>query len=419
MDKIVIEGGKKLKGRVKVSGSKNAALPLMAACILSDQVIILKNVPHLADIKTMANLLQSFGAKVSLKRHRFKFQLANIKKDKAEYDLVRTMRASILVLGPMLARHGEAIVSLPGGCAIGARPVDLHLQALEAMGAKIEVKAGYIYAKAKKLKGAEINFEKVTVTGTENILMAACLAEGKTVLKNAALEPEVVDLALMLKAMGAKIEGEGSSEIHIEGVPSLGAIEYSIMADRIEAGTFMVAAAMTEGDIYVEGCELKHVDALVQKLKKTGVKIKDLGTSIHVKGIKKIKSVNMITEAFPGFATDFQAQYMALMCLAEGKTEITENIFENRFMHVGELNRMGAHIEIDGKKAIIHGVKKFSAAPVMATDLRASACLVLAGLAAEGITEVNRVYHLDRGYEDLEKKFRKLGARIKRRKVRY
>ncbi|MBF0491563.1 MAG: UDP-N-acetylglucosamine 1-carboxyvinyltransferase [Deltaproteobacteria bacterium] len=420
MDKIVIQGGQKLKGKVRISGSKNAALPLMAAGILATGNMLLHNVPELRDIVTLSKLLEGLGLKISTWGNRVKIQTLKFKSHIAPYELVKTMRASVLVLGPLLARLGKAKVSLPGGCAIGARPIDQHLKALEAMGAKIKIERGYVEAECVKLKGANIVFDMVTVTGTENILMAACLAEGTTVLENAASEPEVIDLVQLLVKMGAKIEGAGTSRIVVEGVKELQGAEYSVMPDRIEAGTFMIAGAMTQGEILIEGMILDHVRALVHKLEESGTKIEQLPKGIvKVTGPKKIKSVDIITAPYPGFATDFQAQFMALMCLADSVSTTTETIFENRYMHVGELIRMGADIKTDGNRAIVKGLSKLSGAPIMATDLRASACLVLAGLAAEDITEISRVYHIDRGYEKIEKKFRKLGAKIKRVKLRY
>ncbi len=419
MDKIVIQGGKKLKGRVKISGSKNAALPILAATLLSSGQSEISNVPELRDIETMSHLLKDLGLKVSRWGHRLKIQNSHLKSHVAPYELVKTMRASVVVLGPLLARLGKAKVSLPGGCAIGARPIDQHLKALEAMGAKIVIEHGYVEATCEKLKGATIEFDMVTVTGTENIMMAATLAEGVTILNNAAQEPEVTDLAIYLNAMGAKISGAGTSQIIIEGVNELKGARHSVMGDRIEAGTFMIAAAMTQGDVRIEGISPVWIEALTEKLRETGTQIEETAQTLRVIGPKKIKSVEIETAPFPGFATDFQAQFMALMTLAENTSTITETIFENRFMHVGELIRMGADIKTEGNRAIVQGVSSLSGAPIMATDLRASACLVLAGLAAEGITEISRVYHIDRGYEHIEKKFRKLGAKVKRVKIKY
>lgn len=420
MDKIVIDGGHRLTGKVKISGSKNAALPLMAATLLTSQPVTLKNAPQLADIRTMARLLEGFGIEVSTVNGRgYVLHAEHIKNSEAPYDLVRTMRASVLVMGPLLARHGHARVSLPGGCAIGARPINRHLRAFEEMGAEIKLEGGYVDAKAKKLKGARIVFEDITVTGTENVMMAAVLAEGTTVLENAAREPEVSDLAQMLIRMGAKISGAGTNTITIEGVPELYGTTYSIMPDRIEAGTFLIAACMTRGDITTEGIAPEHLAALIAKLKETGAIIEETPTSVRAKAPEEILAVDIQTQPYPGFATDFQAQFMTYMCLAKGRSIIQENIFENRFMHVGELVRMGADIRLDGHQAVVSGVDHLLAAPVMATDLRASASLVLAGLAAKGVTDIHRVYHIDRGYERIEAKCRKLGARVKRAKVKY
>ncbi|MFO1519400.1 MAG: UDP-N-acetylglucosamine 1-carboxyvinyltransferase [bacterium] len=419
MDKIVIKGGEKLKGKVKISGSKNAALPIMAATILSSGWNDLRNIPELRDISTMGKLLQELGVKVSTGSHRVKVHTNGFKNHVAPYELVKTMRASVLVLGPLVARLGKAKVSLPGGCAIGARPIDLHLKALEAMGAEIKIEHGYVDAACDKLKGAHVTFPYVTVTGTENVMMAATLAEGTTILDNAATEPEVVDLADFLIKMGAKIEGAGTRTIKIEGVKELQGTRHEVMADRIEAGTFMIGAALTQGEVLVDGIKPVYVQALTDKLKEAGVKVEEMNGGLKVSAPKKIQSVDIETAPYPGFATDFQAQFMALMTRAEGTSHIVENIFENRFMHVGELIRMGADIKIDGNRAVVKGLPNLSAAPIMATDLRASASLVLAGLAAEGITEIARVYHIDRGYEKIEKKFRKLGAKVKRVKVKY
>ncbi len=419
MDKILIKGGQKLKGRVKISGSKNAALPILAATILAIEPCEIKNVPDLRDIGTFIKLLEGFGLKVGHWLHRVKTKPNPLKSHIAPYDLVRTMRASVLVLGPLLARFGKAKVSLPGGCAIGARPIDLHLKALEAMGAEIKIEHGYVEAFCPKLHAARIEFPSITVTGTENILMAAVLAKGRTIIENAALEPEVVDLANFLIKMGAKIEGAGTSTIKVEGVESLKGARHEVMADRIEAGTFMIGAAMSQGEVFLEGIDPVHVEALSEKLREAGVKVENARGGLKVIAPKKIKSVDIETAPYPGFATDFQAQFMAMMTLAEGTSNITETIFENRFMHVGELIRMGADIKTEGNRATVKGLPNLSGAPIMATDLRASACLVLAGLAAEGITEITRVYHIDRGYEKIEKKFRKLGAKVKRVKVKY
>lgn len=417
MQQIVIEGGRPLKGKVQVAGAKNAALPLMAASLLTDQTIELSNVPALADVKTLTKVLIHLGCEVELNQSNLKLNTPKLSTPEAPYDLVRTMRASILVLGPLLARFGQAKVSLPGGCAIGARPVDRHLKALEAMGATIELENGYINAKASRLRGARIVFDEVTVTGTENILMAACLADGETIIENAACEPEVIDLADMLKKMGAKIEGAGSPKIVVQGKTNLKAAQHAILGDRIEAGTYLIAAAITAGEVEVCGVPSHYLDALVDKLHQTGVQIRATENSVWLKAGATIEPVSIQTQPHPGFATDFQAQFMALMGLAKGNSVITENIFENRFMHVAELKRLGADIQINGRVAIVNGVHHYVGAPVMATDLRASASLVLAGLAAKGKTSVSRIYHLDRGYAGLEEKLKLLGANIERIKV--
>jgi len=419
MDKIVIDGGRPLRGKIKISGAKNAALPIMAATLLTHGKTEIQNLPGLADITTMGRLLKTLGLKVQRRNSRVKIHANGYRGHVAPYDLVKTMRASVLVLGPLLARQGKAKVSLPGGCAIGARPIDLHLKGLEALGAKIKVEHGYVEAQAKRLKGTTIHFDTVTVTGTENLMMAATLAEGTTVLENAAREPEVVDLANMLIGLGAKVQGAGTATIKIEGVPQLTGGKWEVMPDRIEAGTFLIAACLPGNKIFVEGIQTEWVEALLVKLREAGARVEVRAQGIQVTAPKKIKAVDISTAPYPGFATDFQAQFMALMTLAQGSSVVRENIFENRFMHVGELVRMGAEIKLEGNSAVIRGVKSLSAAPIMATDLRASASLVLAGLAAPGITEISRVYHIDRGYEKIEKKFRKLGARVKRVKVKY
>jgi UDP-N-acetylglucosamine 1-carboxyvinyltransferase len=419
MDKIVIAGGRPLRGKTKISGAKNAALPIMAATLLAEGVSEIGNLPQLADIRTMARLLGDLGLKVQLRNGRAKVHSNGYSGFIAPYDLVKTMRASVLVLGPLVARKGRAKVSLPGGCAIGARPIDQHLKGLEAMGAKIQLEHGYVEVEAPRLKGAQIHFDMVTVTGTENLMMAATLAKGTTVLENAAREPEVVDLAEMLNAMGAKIEGAGSSTITIEGVDRLKGAKWRVMPDRIEAGTFLIAGCIPGSQIHLEGVKAPHLEALIDKLREAGAKVEVTDKGISLRAPKRLDPVDISTAPYPGFATDLQAQFMALMTVAEGSSVIRENIFENRFMHVGELIRMGAEIKLEGNSAVIRGVKQLAGAPIMATDLRASACLVLAGLAAEGITEISRVYHIDRGYEKIEKKFRKLGAKIKRVKVKY
>ena len=374
----------------------------------------ISNVPFLRDINTTIKVLESLGAVVEGNGNIVRIDTTAVNNVEATYDLVKTMRASVLVLGPLLARHGRARVSLPGGCAIGARPIDQHLKGLKALGADIRLEHGYVEATAKKLKGARINFDMPTVGGTEHLMMTAALAKGETILENAAREPEITDLANMLNQMGARIEGAGTDTIRIAGVSSLAPVNYRVMPDRIEAGTFMVAAAITGGDIRIRNMQLEHLDALVFKLQDAGVEIINKDGVVRVKGPKKIKSVNIKTRPYPGFPTDMQAQFMALMTIADGASVIAENIFENRFMHVSELLRFGADVIIDGRSATVKGVKKLSGAPVMATDLRASASLILAGLAAEGETEITRIYHLDRGYESIEKKLAGLGADIKR-----
>jgi UDP-N-acetylglucosamine 1-carboxyvinyltransferase len=414
MEKIVIEGGERLIGEVEVSGSKNATLPIFTASLLAGGVHRFHNVPNLMDVRTIVKVLSNLGAKVGEEGKTYRVDATDLSGYEAPYEMVKTMRASILVLGPLVARMKRATVSLPGGCAIGARPINLHLMGLEAMGAKIELRHGYIEAKADRLKGAEISFDIPTVTGTENLMMAATLAKGKTILQNAAMEPEVVDLAQVLNTMGAKITGAGTGLVEIEGVESLHAVEHSIMSDRIEAGTLMVAAGLTRGNIKVLNCPLSRMETVVHKLRDSSVEIESDGEGVRVVGNRKIRSVDVKTQPYPGFPTDMQAQFMVLMSLAKGLSVISETIFENRFIHVSELQRMGADIQIQGNTAIIQGVGKLSGAQVMATDLRASASLILAGLAAEGITEISRVYHLDRGYEGLDQKLAKLGANIRR-----
>jgi UDP-N-acetylglucosamine 1-carboxyvinyltransferase len=414
MEKMIIEGGYRLVGEVPISGAKNAALPLFAASLLVDDTITLKNVPALADIRTISRLLRLMGVRTEGESGTVRLNASGVHSFEAPYNLVKTMRASVLVLGPLVAKWKRARVSLPGGCAIGARPINLHLKGLEAMGAKVELKHGYVEASADRLQGAEIYFDISTVTGTENLMMAASLAEGRTVLKNAAREPEVVELGQALKKMGARIEGVGTDVVVIDGVKELRPIEYPIPPDRIEAGTFMVAAGITQGNVKLRNCNLGHMEAVVAKLKEGGLEIFPEGEGVKVIGPVNINPVDVKTLPYPGFPTDMQAQIMALMCLAGGLSVITETVFENRFMHVSEMRRMGADIRIEGKNAIVQGLAHLTGAPVMATDLRASASLVLAGLAAEGITEVSRIYHLDRGYEKLDQKFTKLGAKIRR-----
>ncbi len=413
MDAIVIKGGKRLEGSVDISGAKNAALPILASTLLASGTSVLTNVPRLEDVSTMIRLLEYMGAECRW-RDALIVDSTRFKNSEAPYELVKTMRASILVLGPLVARHGHARVSLPGGCAIGARPINLHLKALEALGARIELEHGYVTAHCDRLRGGEVNFDTVTVTGTENILMAACLADGVTTIDNAAEEPEVVALAETLSRMGGRISGAGTRRIVVEGVPSLSPVASRIMPDRIEAGTMMVAAAITGGDVRIRGARQEHLGAVVAKLEEVGVKIEPEGDTLRVIGPKRIGSADLRTHPFPGFPTDMQAQFMALMTISEGDSRISETVFENRFMHVNELQRMGADISIQSNTAHIRGVPHLSGAPVMATDLRASASLILAGLAARGETRVTRIYHLDRGYEQLERKLTDLGASVRR-----
>jgi UDP-N-acetylglucosamine 1-carboxyvinyltransferase len=411
---LIIKGGKKLTGDVTVSGSKNASLPIFISTILAPGAHEIRNVPFLRDINTTIKVLESLGASIEGNGNVVRIDTSRLNNHEATYDLVKTMRASVLVLGPLLARFGKARVSLPGGCAIGARPINLHLKGLEALGADITLEHGYVEARARRLRGARINFDISTVGGTEQLLMAAATAKGETILENAAREPEILDLAELLVKMGAKIDGAGTDTIRISGVSELNPVTHSVMPDRIEAGTFMTAAAITGGDIRIHGMRLDHLDALVFKLLDAGVEITHKDDVVRVKGPRKIRSVNIKTRPYPGFPTDMQAQLMALMTVADGTSVISENIFENRFMHVSELLRFGADIIIEGNSATVKGVKKLSGAPVMATDLRASASLILAGLAADNTTEVSRIYHLDRGYEAVEKKLSGLGADIKR-----
>jgi len=427
MDKIRIRGGSKLKGTIRVGGAKNAALPLLAASLLSDEGLTLTNLPHLVDITTLASLLGELGVEIEMNGHApsgghagraLSLTARRIANTTAPYDLVRKMRASILVLGPLVARMGEAKVSLPGGCAIGTRPVDLHLKGLAQLGAEIELAGGYINARAPAgLKGARITFSLIAVGATENVLMAAALARGETVIENAAREPEVGDLARCLVAMGAEIEGIGSETLRVQGKARLHGAHHEIIPDRIEAGTYAIAAAITDGEVELLGARLDMIGAVAETLAAAGVSLLETNQGIKVSRANgAIKGVDMMTEPFPGFPTDLQAQFMALMAIAEGASMITETIFENRFMHAPELMRMGANINLHGTSAIVRGVARLSGAPVMATDLRASVCLVLAGLAAEGETILNRVYHLDRGYERLEEKLTVCGAEIERLK---
>ncbi len=411
-----IEGGTPLDGDVVISGAKNAVLPLQAAALLANGKMTIRNVPRLKDVKTLASLIEGMGVTVKTdKNNNITTDTSTIKNQIAPYELVRTMRASILVLGPLVARYGYAEVSLPGGCAIGSRPVNIHLTGLEAMGVEITVDEGFIRAKADRLKGATIVMEAVTVTGTENLLMAAVLAEGKTVLENAAREPEVVDLANCLNQMGAKITGEGTNTITIEGVKKLKGIDYSVLPDRIETGTYLAAAAITGGRIKCINAAPYTLDAVLQKFREAGASIAlgDDWIELDMRG-RKLKAVDIRTEPHPGFPTDMQAQFMSMNCVSEGIGVVVENIFENRMMHVAELMRMGANIRLEGNTAIVAGMPSLRGAPVMATDLRASACLILAGLAAKGVTIVDRIYHTDRGYEKIEEKLTAVGAKIKR-----
>lgn len=417
MDKILVQGGRTLTGEVQISGAKNAALPILVAALLCDGANTFTNVPNLMDIRSTMDLLTHLGARCESDGATVQVDASGLKTHEAPYDLVRKMRASILVLGPLVARLNKARVSLPGGCAIGARPINLHLKGLERMGAKIELTHGYVEASCDGLKGADIYFDVVTVTGTENLMMAAVLAEGTTVLRNAAREPEIVALADVLNQMGADVQGAGTSEITIQGVSSLKPVAMPIIPDRIETGTFLVAAALTQGEVCIKGAMPQHVEAVMDKLRLAGAVIDVKDDQICIKGSDAIRSVDVKTLPHPGFPTDMQAQFMVLMSVAQGASLISETIFENRFIHVSELRRMGADITISGNSALVKGVSALSGAPVMATDLRASACLILAGLIADNTTEVHRVYHLDRGYEALEKKFEQLGAAIKRVKA--
>ncbi len=415
MQKLVIEGGKRLEGKIRISGSKNASLPVLMASIMADSDVTLENVPALKDIYTSLKLLTLLGCKSELYNGTAGIQAGDLVPE-APYDLVRTMRASVLCLGPLLARLGRAKVALPGGCAIGTRPVDQHLRGLEQMGARFELESGYIMGKCRRLNGAHIILDLPTVGGTENLLMAASLARGETVLENAAKEPEITDLANFLNACGARISGHGTSVIRIQGVDSLQGCRYRVMSDRIEAGTYMVAAAITHGDILLSNCPDKELDAVTGKLREMGVIISPEPEGFRVVSDGDLQGVDVVTLPYPGFPTDMQAQIMALMCVAAGTGTIKETIFENRFLHALELNRMGARIKLSGQNAVVRGGANLVGAPVMASDLRASASLVLAGLKARGITEVQRIYHLDRGYEAMEKKLEAVGARIRREK---
>jgi UDP-N-acetylglucosamine 1-carboxyvinyltransferase len=415
MDKLIIQGGAPLSGEVRVSGAKNAALPLMCAALLTSDELTLSNVPHLRDVSTMVRLLSQMGMEASLDdKLGLSLRAARLSDPVAPYDLVKTMRASILVLGPLVARCGQARVSLPGGCAIGTRPVDLHIKGLESLGAEISVEQGYISARANRLKAARLVMDLVTVTGTENLMMAACLAEGTTVIENAAREPEVVDLAQCLSAMGARISGAGTDVIRVEGVERLHGASHRIMADRIETGTFLAAAAATGGNITLHGTSPATLEAVLEKLRESGADLRTENSTISLAMRGRPRGVNVRTAPYPAFPTDMQAQLMALDAIADGTAVITETIFENRFMHALEMQRLGADIEISGNTAVVHGVSRLQGATVMATDLRASASLVIAGLVAEGETRIDRIYHLDRGYECIEEKLAQLGARIKR-----
>ena len=421
MDKLIIRGGHSLNGEIEISGAKNAALPELCAALLTDQVVVLRNVPKLQDVSTMLKLIRNMGVRcVNEDDDSVRLDASALNNPEAPYEMVKTMRASVLALGPLLARFGMARVSLPGGCAIGSRPVDQHIKGLQAMGAVIAVEHGYMVASLAngrtRLKGARIATDMVTVTGTENFLMAAVLAEGETVLENAAQEPEIPDLAEMLIRMGAKIKGHGTSRIHIQGVDKLQGCTHAVVADRIEAGTFLCAVAATGGDVLLKHAQGDHMDAVIDKLRDAGAQIEVGADFVRVKASGRLKAQSFRTTEYPGFPTDMQAQFMALNCVAEGTSKVTETIFENRFMHVNELVRLGANIQIDGKVSVVQGVSQLSGATVMATDLRASASLVIAGLVADGETIVDRIYHLDRGYDRMEAKLRKVGAQIERAK---
>lgn len=414
MDRIVITGGRPLKGRVTAAGSKNAALPILASSLLGGGECLLGNLPQVRDVATMNTLLSLLGASVKVDGSRVAIDTTSIRSTEAPYDLVKTMRASVLVLGPLLARFGEATVSLPGGCAIGLRPVNLHLQGLQKLGATICLDHGYIRARASRLRGGHIDLELPTVTGTENLMMAACLADGVTIINNAAKEPEIVDLATFLVKRGARISGAGSERITVEGVRSLHGTEHTVMADRIETGTYLMAGAITGGDVQVDSCVPEHLKSVISKLRECGACVYENGNSIRLKAPQRMQALDVHTDPYPGFPTDLQAQMMAVLCRAEGTSVLTETVFEGRFLHVLELQRMGASITVDGSRAMVKGFAKLTGAPVMASDLRASAGLILAGLAAEGETQVSRIYHLERGYERIEDKLQKLGALIQR-----
>jgi UDP-N-acetylglucosamine 1-carboxyvinyltransferase len=414
MDRIIITGGRPLQGRVVAAGAKNAALPIMASTLLCEGECLITNLPQVRDVVTMVNLLSMLGMSVKMDRDQMEVTAASVSSTEAPYDLVKTMRASILVLGPLLARFGEATVSLPGGCAIGTRPVDLHLKGLAQLGATITVEHGYIYARASGLHGCHIDLEIPTVTGTENLMMAACLANGTTVIENAAKEPEVQDLAQFLNQCGARIHGAGSERLTIHGVRQLKGAEYRVVSDRIETGTYLMASAISGGDVEVGDCIQSHLQSVTDKLRESGAEISQQERTLRVKAPRRRRALQVQTQPYPGFPTDLQAQLMALMCVAEGTSVLTETVFEGRFLHVPELQRMGAGIRIEGRRAFVTGVEKMTGAPVMASDLRASAGLILAGLAAEGTTQVSRIYHLERGYERIEDKLQSLGASIER-----
>jgi UDP-N-acetylglucosamine 1-carboxyvinyltransferase len=416
MDKFLIQGGRPLEGEIAISGAKNSALPALAACLLTDEPVKLRRIPPVRDIGTMEQLLEYAGASIESSDSGLTVHARKLDRPEAPYELVKTMRASSLVLGPLVARTGRARVSMPGGCAIGARPINLHISALEQLGAKIEQSHGYVEAQAPNgLRGTLVAFDRITVTGTEDVLMAAVLARGETVIRNAAREPEVQDLAALLNKMGARIEGAGSSTIRVQGVDRLHGAEHAIIPDRIEAGTFLIAGAITHGDIVISGCIPEHLDALSSKMRRSGAEIEEVRPgALRVRARGRLRATDITTEEYPGFATDLQAQYMALMTLAEGISFITETIFENRFMHTQELARMGANIRVEGRQAIVAGVGELTGAQVIASDLRASASLVLAGLVARGETVIDRVYHIDRGYEKIEEKLARAGARIER-----
>jgi UDP-N-acetylglucosamine 1-carboxyvinyltransferase len=418
MDRFKIEGGRRLEGTVQISGAKNAALPAMAAALLTSEPVHLQNIPHVRDIITMAKLLAHMRCRVEspdIPPSSFIIQAETVSLQEAPYELVKTMRASVLTLGPLLARFGFARVSLPGGCAIGARPIDIHIQALERLGAQIAVEHGYVEARAKRLRGAQFRFPKITVTGTENILTAAVLAEGETILENSALEPEVTDLVELLIKMGARIEGAGTSTLRIQGVDKLHGATHTVIPDRIEAGTFLVAGAITGGELLLKGCNAGHLGTVIEKLRECGIEIKCEGNhSLRVRAAKRLVAADVTTEEYPGFATDMQAQFMALATQAHGVSHVRETIFENRYMHASEMSRMGANIAVDGNLAVVTGPTPLSGAPVTASDLRASASLVLAGLVANNTTWIDRVYHIDRGYERIEEKLCGIGARIER-----